>query len=294
MQPEKLEPIVIDPRTFLREHCTLPALPEVVHEVQKIIKSENVEIANVAKAIARDPALVAQILKVVNSAYYSLPREIADVRYAIAFLGLHEIERILLALSVINTLAVRDKNELKLFWHHSFLAALCTKRVATTYEPYLSFEELWSAAMLHDIGKLVYLKFFPDHYRALRSLSAEKGIFFSDAEQELCYPASSYLGVLLCDHWRLPAKIRDACEMHSLQHLKTLSGKDPASSFKRMICLGNAVAVLALNALHETKKHDITETVKTTLSIDETQFLALMADVYELRTQADRFIEQVG
>jgi len=294
MDIEKLPPIVIDPKTFLREHCTLPALPEVVQEVQGIIQSEDVEIAKVSQAISRDPALVAQILKVVNSAYYSLPREIADVRYAIAFLGLHEIERIVLALSVINTLAVPDKNELKLFWHHSFLAALCTKHLASQYEPRLSFEELWSAAMLHDIGKLVYLKFFPDHYKAIRKISAERGIFFSDVERDLKLPASGYFGVLLCDHWRLPAKIRDACEAHSLQDLQAIKTGDAAGRFKRMICLGNAVGMLSLNSLNEVKKTEIARGIQTALKCDETRFLTLMAEVYDLRMQAEGFMEQFG
>jgi len=294
MDIAKLPPIVIDPKTFLREHCTLPALPEVIQEVQGTMQSDNVEIAKVAQAIARDPALVAQILKVVNSAYYSLPREISDVRYAIAFLGLHEIARIVLALAVINTLAMHEKNELHLFWHHSFLAALCTKHLAAQYEPRLSFEELWSAAMLHDIGKLVYLKFFPDHYKAIRKISADRGVFFSDAEQELKLPASSYFGVLLCDHWRLPAKIRDACEAHSLQHLQTIKAGDAAAGFKRMICLGNAAAILSLNSLNDAKKNEIAQCIQKALGCDETRFLTLMAEVYDLRVHAERFMEQFG
>lgn len=294
MDNVNLPPIIIDPKSFLREHCSLPPLPKVVSEVQDILKSEDVQIANVAQIIAKDPAIVAQILKVVNSAYYSLPREVSDVRYAIAFLGLHEIERILLALSAINTLAIKEKHDLKAFWSHSFLAALCTKHFATKYEPRLSFEELWAAAMLHDIGKLVYLKFFPDHYRALSRLSSEKGIFFSEAEQELKLPKSSYLGVLLCDHWRLPVKIRDACEKHSLQHLQNLTGRDPASAFTRMICLGNCAAMLAQNMLSDDNKRAIKETVIAVLGCDETVFLELMGEVYELRSQAERFVEQFG
>ncbi|MCX8044517.1 MAG: HDOD domain-containing protein [Desulfobacterota bacterium] len=296
MAAEKLPPIVIDPKTFLREHCTLPALPEVVHEIQKLIKSDNVEIVKVSQIIAKDPALVAQILKIVNSAYYSLPREVADVRYAIAFLGLHEIERILLTLSVINTLGVKEKKELTGFWFHSFLAALCTKHFAARYEPRLSFEELWSAAMLHDIGKLVYLKFFPTHYTAIKTLSTEKGFFFCDAEQELKLPSSSYLGVLLCDHWRLPTKIRDACETHAVHNLANLKGNDSSSAFKRMICLGNAASILALNMnmLRDEKKHEIKEKMMSVLACDEPGFLTLMAEVYELRSQAERFLEQFG
>ena len=86
---DKLAPIEIDPKTFLRQHCTLPALPEVITQVQEMIHKDNVDIEKVIELISGDPALVAQVLKVVNSSYYGLPREIAEVRFAIAFLGIN-------------------------------------------------------------------------------------------------------------------------------------------------------------------------------------------------------------
>ncbi len=77
---EKLPPIEIDPKTFLRQHCTLPALPQVVTKIQNLLQSENASISQVGELIASDPALVAQLLKVVNSAYYSLPQEITKIQ----------------------------------------------------------------------------------------------------------------------------------------------------------------------------------------------------------------------
>lgn len=289
-----LPPVKIDPKTFLREHCMLPALPKVVQEIQDIIQSDNVEIAKVSKAISSDPALVAQILKIVNSAYYSLPREIAEVRYAIAFLGLHEVSRLVLGLSVINTLAIKEKDELDIYWHHSFYAALCTKLLATKYEPQLSFEELWSAAILHDIGKLVYLKYFPDHYKALRKLSTDTGGLFSEAEMELSLPTSAYFGTLICDHWRLPAKIRDACETHTLRDLQLIQGRGPSESFKRMICLGNLTSILSLNKLADAKKHEIANAIRESLRCTESEFLAMMGEIYDLRIEVERFMAQFG
>jgi len=287
-----LPPIDINPETFLREHFSLPALPKVVHEIQEIIQSDNVEIGKVSKLISGDPSLVAQLLKVVNSAYYSLPREITEVRYAIAFLGLHEVYRMVLALSVINTLAITERDELEKFWFHSFYASLCTKHLANRYEPQLSFEELWSAAILHDIGKLVYLKFFPDHYKTLRTYMDESGGLFSEAEEQFSFPRSSYLGTLLCDHWRLPAKVKDACEIHTLKDLQNLQGAKPAESFRRMICLGNLAAVLAANRLGSDKKPEIAKAFTTALGSSESDFLALMAEIYDLRIEVDRFMDQ--
>jgi HD-like signal output (HDOD) protein len=288
-----LAPIEIDPKTFLREHCTLPALPEVVSNIQSLIHDDRADVGTVADLISGEPALVAQVLKVVNSAYYGLSREIGNVKFAIAFLGLNEIYRMVLALSVVNTLAVQEKDELDKFWFHAFYTALCTRYLAKQYEPHFSFEELWSAAMLHDIGRLVYLKFFPDHYKALRSFCDEQHCLFSEAERHFSLPSSAFFGTLLCEHWRLPDNIRSACESHTLGDLPSLSEDSPSARFRRMICLGNLLTVLSTDELNDAAKRDIASAIRTGLDCTEEEFLAMMGDIYELRIEVERFADQL-
>jgi HD-like signal output (HDOD) protein len=288
-----LAPIEIDPNTFLRQHCTLPALPAVVSEIQSLIHDANVDMKRVAELINSDTAILAQVLKIVNSAYYGLPREVKNVQFAIAFLGLNEVYRMVLSLSVINTLAIDKKDEIEEFWFHSFYAALCTKYLAKKYEPHLSLEELWSAAMLHDIGKLVYLKFFPDHYRALRKYSKEHGCLLSEAERHFSLPSSAYLGTLLCEHWRLPDEIRQACACNTLTHLTAMKADSPSTPFQRMICLGNLLTLLSTIELSTTTKENIADACKTALDCTEAAFLAMMGDIYELRIDVETFMEQL-
>lgn len=199
-----------------------------------------------------------------------------------------------LCLSVTNSLAIKEKKALDDFWFHSFHATVCTKYLAKKYGLHLSFEELWSACMLHDIGKLVYLKFFPDHYKALRSFSKEHGCPFSKAERHFSLPSSSYLGTLLCDHWRLPEQVRSACETHTLEDLYDIQGDDPSSRFKRIICVGNLVAVLSSDELNNSTKRKIAEAVEAKLGCDESGSLTMMADIYSLKAEAEKFMEQLG
>ena len=103
---DKLEPIKIDRNTFLRQHCTLPALPSILTKIQNNIHSDDFSIKDASDLISSDPSLVAQILKVANSAYYGFPREISDAKFAIAYLGINEVYRIVLTVSVVNTLNI--------------------------------------------------------------------------------------------------------------------------------------------------------------------------------------------
>ena len=288
----ELPPIEIDPKTFLREHCTLPALPEIVTEIQRLIQDGGADMGDVADLVKGEPALAAQVLKVVNSAYYGLPREVPDVKFAVAFLGLSEIYRIVLSLSVVNTLSIHEKGELDKFWFHSFYAAVCTKHLAKKHEPLLSFEQLWSAAILHDIGKLVYLKFFPDHYKTLQHFCKQDGSLFSEAERHFSLPSSGFLGALLCHHWRLPDHIKRACEFHTLRDLPNIDGDGQSARFQRMICLGNLVAILSANELKDAKKHEIASAIMAAFDCSESEFLAMMGDIYELRLEVEKFAGQ--
>ncbi len=282
--PAKID---IDPKTFLYDHCTLPALPAAVTEIQEIIYQENVNIGVVADLISKDPALVAQVLKIVNSAYYSFPREIVKVKLAVAYLGIHEVYRIVLSMSVINTLSTSNREEFTDIWQHSFFAALCARYLAKKYDPLLPHGELWTAAILHDIGKLIYLKFFPRHFEVIQAYVKKEGCFFSEAENHFGYPPSTYLGTLLCDKWRLPRQVRDACEFHGLDDLLYFQGQQASEAFRRMICLGNLAAILAMQDIKKYYKMAIAEAMKESLECSDSDFIKLMGDIYELQAEVD-------
>lgn len=293
----KPDPINIDPKRLFRQHFALPALPDVVTHTQNLLHDPNVDIKSVAELISKDPALVAQILKVVNSAYYGLPMKIVKVQVAVAFLGLHEICRMVLSISVIDTLAIHEKEEVGKFWFHSFLTALCTKYLAKKYEPRLSFEELWPAAILHDIGKLVCLKFFIDHYKEIGRICDKEGCLYSEAETRVPVPSSSLLGAMLCDYWGIPGKVKTACECHTLKDLHGLIDSkvdNLSNAFKTIVCAGNLLAVLSVDALNAGARQNIAATVCKALDYNEAEFLALMGDIYELKAEAEQFAQELS
>jgi HD-like signal output (HDOD) protein len=286
-----LTPIDIDPETFLRDHCSLPALPEIVYKLQHEIQGQQARVSDVADLINTDPALLTQVLKVVNSAYYGLPKEVFNVKYAIAFLGLYEIYRMVLSLSVVNTLAIDEKQELNDFWLHSFHTALCTKYLARQYQAHLPFDEFWVPAILHDIGKLVYLKFFPVHYKTMKAYCQENGCLFTEAENHFSLPKSSYFGTMLCDRWRLPDKARRACECHSFFDLVAENSCQSLKRFDRLITLGNLCSVICTNGLRNKARKKLEETIMEGLGCSKEAFLLMMGDILELKMHAEKFLD---
>lgn len=286
----QLEPFEIDPKTFLYQHCSLPPLSSVVTEVRDIIQKDDVSIAQVANIISGDPALVAEVLKVVNSAYYSFSAEIFDVKRAIAYLGINEVYRIVLFISVFNSFAVEEKNMFNNIWFHAVYSALCTKYIVRKFKPLLPIDEVWTAAILHDIGKLVYLKFFPEHYKALCQFCKENGCLFGEAEDHFSFPPTPYLGALLCDRWRLPIKVKKACASHRLKNLQVDETGKSSGSFTRMICLGNLTAILTTDNLNKENKEEIANAIMKALDLSKPDFLMLMGTVIDLKVEAEKFL----
>jgi len=210
------------------------------------------------------------------------------VKYAVAYLGFNVIQRIVISVSVVNAMEIKEKKELNNYWYHSFFTALTTKYLAKKFWNYLDPEELWTASILHDIGKLVYIKFFPEHYKELKRYCEQEGCLFSEAEEHYKLPTSSYLGSLLCHHWRMPSKVEDACEYHNLSHIS-----EQGSDFQTVIALGNLLATLSAGGLNESCKNRITEVAENILELSPDNFILIMADVYNLESEAEKFLRSL-
>lgn len=284
----QLPPIEIDPSTFLYHHCVLPTLPTVLVQFQEALHEEEVSINHVVEIISRDQSIVAEVLKVVNSAYYSLPREVSRIAMAVAYLGINEVHNIVLTAGVLKSFSTTDANELKKLWQHSLLTALCSRYLAQQFDRHVTYGDLWAPALLHDIGKLVYLKFFPDHYQALRQYAEEEGCLFDEAAAMHNMPLSSYIGGLLCDRWRLPRNIKDVCERQGPDVLKAIRAGKELKPLHRIVVIGDLIAVLATQKLQREKQLDITGTIMEELGLTEAEFLIVMGTTTDLKMEADR------
>jgi HD-like signal output (HDOD) protein len=193
-----------------------------------------------------------------------------------------------ISVGVVNAMGIEEKNELNNYWYHSFYTALITKYIAKKFYRYIDPEGLWTASILHDIGKLVYIKFFPEHYRELIRFSKQNGCLFSEAEKHYNLPLSSYLGYLLCHHWRLPIEVETACEYHNLSHISK-----EGSDFQIVIALGNLLAILSEGGINDSCKNRIKEVAENILELSPEDFISLMADVYELKSEAEQFLKSL-
>ncbi len=89
--PKKSEIEPVDPLDVLRKEHQLPALPQVFLELQQAINAKNTSADDLASIISQDPSLTAFLLRMVNSAFYSLPMQIDTISRAVTVVGVNQL-----------------------------------------------------------------------------------------------------------------------------------------------------------------------------------------------------------
>ncbi|HSR51900.1 MAG TPA: HDOD domain-containing protein [Acidobacteriota bacterium] len=292
LSDRQLPAIEIDETTFLKDHFSLPPLPQVSTNIMEKISSGDTGPNEIANLLSSDPALVALVFKLVNSAYYSLPKRIERLNQAVAFLGLAEINRLVMALSVMKALEPAEPAAFERFWRHSFYSALISRSVARNFFRNLELEGLYTAVLLHDVGKLIYMRFFPEHYHALVDYTRHRRCFFYQAEERFSLPSHQRFGELLCDRWKLPATVSRACAFHELQQLQQVEPDDDRE-FEIVSAVSNSMAHLADGTLTDQLKEDCRQEIQRVLHCSEENFLIAMAEIYDLQDSVEDFLNRL-
>ena len=103
----------------------LPTPPIVFHQIQKVLNDPKVSAAQVAAILAEDPAMSVKVLKMTNSAFYGLSREIESVKQAVVIIGMEAIRNLVLSASVLDMFKGKntDQEFQEKFWRHSLAAS---------------------------------------------------------------------------------------------------------------------------------------------------------------------------
>ncbi len=193
----------------LRNLQSLPTLPPIVAKLTKLIGDENATAPQIAALIEKDQVLTGKVLKMVNSAFYGFPRRISTVSNAIVLLGFNVIRTLIITASIFETM---QSNDLSL-WEHSLGVAAASGILAQRLE-LQNPEEVTTAGLLHDLGKVVIRSEFPELYQKIIALVREKKIYFLEAEREVLGLDHGEIGRLLANQWNLPDRLLEPIAYH--------------------------------------------------------------------------------
>jgi len=212
------------PDALISENLTLLSMPEIVMKLNSMLNDPKCTAADIGDEISLDPALTIRVLKIVNSALYSLPNQIKNIPTAITILGIKQLRDIVMTTSVIKKFQSipADLVNMDTFWRHSICCAIACRLIAKHCQKQDS-EDFFVMGLLHDIGKLVMYLVLPDQSREvlreirhIKEKSPEADV--SHIEKKQFGFSHATLGRVLTQQWNMPASLTTPIAEHHLPY----------------------------------------------------------------------------
>ena len=195
----------------------IPSIPSLYAEMVEKLQDPQVGSDEIAAIVVRDLSMTAKILKLVNSAFFGLGREVSSPADAVTYLGVETIKSLVLSINAFSQFrnAKLGAFSLDALWTHSQMTAGGAKQIAEMQEagPKV-MDEAFVAGLLHDIGKLVLVSNFTDDYNQVAESSCGSTRLLLDAEQQTFGANHADVGGYLLGLWGLPDPVVEAIALH--------------------------------------------------------------------------------
>lgn len=195
----------------------LPSPNRRCHEILEMIESKEASLRRIGRLISEDMGLSSNILKLVNSAFFSLPRRTADIVDAVVYLGLDVIKGLVLTHHLFSSF---DFNRLADFsfdmlWNHSANTACMARAILKKEIRDDSLtDDIFIAGLMHDIGKLALGYVMEEEFREIIQESRKSNRRLWLVEAEHLGFTHAEVGAYLVSLWGLPENVIQAIQHH--------------------------------------------------------------------------------
>ena len=208
MRDAKLNEILSKVKSF-------PTMPGAGAKMLSLLEEPDTTVTEIEEILRYDPGLTANVLKLANSAYFGIPSKIGSLKQAVILLGLKRLIQIVVATCVS---AVMDRSVPGYdlppgdLWRHSIAVSIAAEALVKD-KKISGAEDVFTSALLHDVGKLVLGAFVKEELEAIESIAA-KGVPFVVAENMILGTDHAEIGAQILAHWNLPEDVINAVRWH--------------------------------------------------------------------------------
>ena len=204
-------------------------MPEVAFEVIRVADHAESSAMKVANTLSKDPSLSARVLRLANSAFYGMSRNVSSVQESVIVLGMRTTKSLSLVAASFPWLHVALKGKgLKpeLLWNHCISCAHFSKIIARKVDN-VDAEQLFCIALLHDMGTVALYLTLEAEFNQLIKAAKVSGVPFDELERNLLDFDHAELGAALAESWNLPKTYSEAIRYHhrpsALEQTNTLA-----------------------------------------------------------------------
>lgn len=199
---------------------TIPARPGLLAEVDKELAADDPDLRKVARAIERDVAISAAVLKTLNSPLFALRSKIAGIPQAVTLLGIRNTRSIVSGLMLRNAMGNKLQN-LERFWDSAEKVASVSAYICSQL-PRAPRDEAYTLGLFRDCGIPLLMQRFPE-YRETLKMAAEQDRVLTEFEQLRHGTSHTSVGSIMARSWGLPESVCQAILHH---HRPGIVGND--------------------------------------------------------------------
>ncbi len=265
----------------------LGSMPEVTARIVEVVEDPKTTAKEIQAVVQRDPALATKILKIVNSAFYGLPSQIASLDRAILMLGLTAVKNLALATSLtrlMQTGPITETFSALDLWRHSVAVGVCSRVLATSAKSMVP-DEAFVAGLVHDMGLIVAQQVMPDRLREVVDTCTNQPQPFCALEGAVMEADHQALGGVLAIKWKFPPGLRYAIAYH--HEPRTLQPE-----FQRTAALVYVADTLCCDAQYgmylTARGQELSDEVLALAGVTRAQISAAMEGLSEQVTEAEQ------
>ena len=196
----------------------MPAFPKSVQRILELSRDINCQPKELVMVIEKDPVMTMKLLRMLNSAFYSFPRQITSVSQSVVYLGMNTIKNMAITFTTMGVLP--EKNAAGFDIHnyllHSLTTATLTRMLGQKFagDGDVDPADCYIAGLLHDFGKVVFAQFMPTEFKEALTLSNEKSISLHAAESQIIGADHCLVGAMLVSKWQFSEALADTIRHH--------------------------------------------------------------------------------
>jgi putative nucleotidyltransferase with HDIG domain len=213
MSEVQLEKISVLTQAIARDVDSLPYFPEVILELIRLSEEPRTTVAQIAGRIATDPALTADLLKLVNSAHYSVPRRVNNILQGVRIVGMKGLRSLLYTYGAQKILGEKYA-EMKTLWEHAYRTAYYAYMLARSFKPNAGIlDDVYVAGMLHDLGQIIVSYLHPEAMDQISRFCRDKDIPTRILERFSFGLNHADVGAAIAKKWNFPEQL-----VHGIRH----------------------------------------------------------------------------
>ncbi|MDR3161117.1 MAG: HDOD domain-containing protein [Spirochaetaceae bacterium] len=210
----RVENLALLSSTIVDNINSLPQFPENILTVQRLINDPKSEMADIARKISMDPALTADLLKIVNSAQYMLAKKVDSISEAVRLVGIRGIKNLLYSYGTQKILG-DDTEHKRVLWTHSYRTAFFAYNLVKTFRRDRNFlDDAYVGGILHDMGKIIFSNVHPELLQRIRNFCVEKDLPPSTFEDLAAGLNHAEIGAMVAEKWNFPDPLIQAIRFH--------------------------------------------------------------------------------